>query len=260
MSRRVSPLTVSLVLAALAAAALAAQDATIFRDTQAQDLFRNSRLAVTGTPGAITRLRSLSLKGKSHLATADGSTLDASVEIKILLPDHFLRTDSTPTGERLEGYAGSKLLNVMRGGGRTSAPPDEARPQILKSERAELARLMLGIATYVSTEQPMSFFSRGTPVAMPGQPGPLGLDVIDDRGQALLRFFVDADTKFPARLVFWGFARDVLTMTFTDRRTAGGYQLPHRIATTTSAGQTADELIFDEILVNPPLTKAEFTR
>jgi hypothetical protein len=206
----------------------------------------------------VTKLKTLGFKGKSRLPAADGSLIDASVDIKILLPDHYLRTDSMASGERLEGYAGSKILNVMQGGGRTSAPPDQARPGLLRFERAELARLLLGTTTYVSTEQPMTFFSRGTPEEMPGQAGPLGLDVLDDRGAGLLRFFVDK-SRVPVRIVYWGSQNAVWTMTFADRRAVSGWQLPHHITTTSQTG-TVDELMFDEMLVNPPLTKADFGR
>jgi hypothetical protein len=48
-------------------------------------------------------------------------------------------------------------------------------------------------------------------------------------------------------------------MRFADRRAVSGWQMPHHI-TTTSQTRTVDELIFDEILVNPPLTKADFAR
>jgi hypothetical protein len=60
----------SLVLMVLAAAA-AAQDATKFRDKPAEELFRNARLAVSGTPGAVTKLKTLAFKGKSRLPATD---------------------------------------------------------------------------------------------------------------------------------------------------------------------------------------------
>lgn len=246
-----------LVLVALVMVPVAAQNATTFRDRPAEELFKDSRLAVSGTPGAVTKLKSFLFKGKSRLPAADGSSIDAAVEIKILLPDHYLRTDSVPSGERVQGYAGSKILNVMRGGGRTSAPPDADKPALLKFQRSELARLLLGATTWVSTEQSMSFFSRGTPVEMPGQPGPLGLDVIGDEGQPLLRFFVEKDSRLPVRIVFRGAEGAVWTKTFTDRRAVNDWKLPFHI-TTTSPTSTVDELIFDEMIVNPPLTKADF--
>src|SRR2546425_10027487 len=106
-------MTRSIVLAALAVATFVAQNATAFRDKPAEELFRDSRLAVSGTPGAVAKLKSFLFKGKSRLQATNGSMIDATVAIKILLPDHYLRTDSMPSSERVEGYNGSKVLNLL---------------------------------------------------------------------------------------------------------------------------------------------------
>ena len=81
--------------------------------------------------------------------------------------------------------------------------------------------------------------------------------MVSDEGRPLLRFFVDAASRLPARIVFRGAEGAVWTKTFTDRRAVGEWKLPHHI-TTTSPTNTVDELIFDEMVVNPPLTKADF--
>jgi ABC-type phosphate/phosphonate transport system substrate-binding protein len=52
----------------------------------------------------------------------------------------------------------------------------------------------------------------------------------------------------------------VLTTAFTDRRSAAGIQVPYSIVTTAGADRMVDELLFDEVVVNPPLTKADFSR
>ena len=48
-------------------------------------------------------------------------------------------------------------------------------------------------------------------------------------------------------------------MTFSDRREVAGLLMPFRIVTT-SNGHVLDELVFDEILVNPELSKSDFKR
>jgi hypothetical protein len=259
MTNAAGQMRASLICVALAITAVAAQNAASFKDKQAEELFRNSRIAVAGTPGAVAKLKTLRFTGKSRLPATSGAMVGATVEIKILLPDYYMRTDIMTSGERIEGYAGSKVLNAMRTAGRSSAPPESEKRSLLRFEQSELARLLLGTTTWVSTEQSMGFYSRGTPVEMPGQAGPLGLDVVDDEGHPLLRFFVEAESRFPARIVFSGSERAVWTMTFADRRPVSGWQLPHHITTTSQRG-TVDELIFDEMLVNPPLTKADFQR
>jgi hypothetical protein len=104
----------SLVCVALAVGAVRAQNATAFHDKQAEELFRSSRLAVSGTPGAVTKLKTLSFKGKSRLPATSGAVVDTSVQIMILLPDHYVRIDTMASGERVEGYAGSKVFNRTR--------------------------------------------------------------------------------------------------------------------------------------------------
>jgi hypothetical protein len=85
------PNGLSLSIAALACASLVAQDATFFRDQKAKDLFAASRIAVTGGPNGLARPRALSFKGTSRFAGSDGTMVDGSVEIRILLPDHKCR-------------------------------------------------------------------------------------------------------------------------------------------------------------------------
>src|SRR5215212_9033218 len=96
-------------------ASVAAQDATFFRDPKAKELFSSGRIAVTGGPNGLARLRSLLLKGQSRIAGGDGALVDAAVEIRILLPDHYLRVDSGQAWRRRTGYAGAVTLNAVEG-------------------------------------------------------------------------------------------------------------------------------------------------
>ncbi len=60
--------------------------------------------------------------------------------------------------------------------------------------------------------------------------------------------------------MFWSGDRAVLTTAFSDRRSVGGVQIPYSIVTTAGADRIVDELRFDQVAVNPPLTKADFSR
>jgi hypothetical protein len=51
----------------------------------------------------------------------------------------------------------------------------------------------------------------------------------------------------------------VLTTTFLDRKAVGGLRLSHRIVTA-AGDRVVDELSFDDVVVNPPLKKASFTK
>jgi hypothetical protein len=136
--------------------------------------------------------------------------------------------------------------------------PDPRRPEaILQADRSELARLMLGVAMYASEEVPMKLQTRDTQIEMPGLPEALGIDATGDTFAARIAF--DGASHLPVRLVFWSGDRTVLTTAFSDRRSAGGMKVPYRIVTT-AGDRSVDELLFDEVAVNPPLSKGDFTR
>jgi hypothetical protein len=59
--------------------------------------------------------------------------------------------------------------------------------------------------------------------------------------------------------VFWGENRAVTTMTFGDRKSTGGMKAPYSIITTVG-DRILDEMLFDEVTVNPKLTKTDFGR
>src|SRR5437879_575357 len=97
MMRSLVELLGACVVAALALGPrAAAQDHTQFMDVNAENLFRNSRAAISSGGKAVYELRALILKGRSRFVVDDGGALaGAAVEIKLLLPDHYLRTDTS---------------------------------------------------------------------------------------------------------------------------------------------------------------------
>jgi hypothetical protein len=72
------------------------------------------------------------------------------------------------------------------------------------------------------------------------------------------RFVVDA-AKLPARLEYRAAKDEIWSTAFSDRRLVGGLLMPYRIVTN-GRGSVREDLRFDEILVNPELSKADFAR
>ena len=89
------------------------QDGVLLRDARAKDLFNSGRVAIFGGPGGIARLRAMRLKGRSRFPASDGTLLSATVEIRVLLPDRYLRLDSGAFGRRMAGYAGNQTLDKI---------------------------------------------------------------------------------------------------------------------------------------------------
>jgi hypothetical protein len=237
---------------------ITAQDATFYRDTKARDLFDRARVMIFGGPGGHSRLRSLTLKGASRLPGANGELIDGRVEIRILLPDRYLRIDSGSFGRRLTGYAGKTPLDAIETADRRILPDARNASAVVGAGRAELARLMLGLATWVSQELPLTLQSHSTPIALPNVADALVVDATSDDGFAV-RMVFDGQSRVPTRLVYWGADRTVMTTTLLDRRSTGGARLPYRIVTT-AADRVVDELSFDEVVVNPSLSKADFAK
>src|SRR5579864_4909461 len=97
--------SIACVVLVLGGITLTAQDNYQFVDPNVQDLFRYARMAVGG---GISKVKSLELRGKSKV-DINGSLIDCGVDIKILMPDSYLRIDATPTDAKLAGYSGKKV-------------------------------------------------------------------------------------------------------------------------------------------------------
>jgi hypothetical protein len=274
MLRRLAGFCAVALVGGLAVGSSAAQDATQFRDAAAEDFFRYSRLALGGA--AVTRIKTLKFQGKSKTWTEKG-VIDADVEIKILLPDHYLRVDATPTSQRISGFAGKTLLSAIRDGEAIAYPPEQLKPPILKAERFRLARLLLATTTYVSSEMSMRFQSIGgaleiTDPRIPASSGrptnaasvdlshldPLAVMALAEDGFATR--WVNDTGHVPVTLIYQGGTdHATVTMTFADRRPTSGVLMPFRI-TTVNGDRVVDELFFDRILINPEIGKGDFKR
>jgi len=202
-------------------------------------------------------LKALRFTGRSRFAGRDGDPISAAVDIRVLLPDRYVRVDAGSFGRRVVGYAGDTSLDVIEGPTGRVTPDPRAAAAILQADRAELARLMLAVAMYASEEVPMKLQTRDTQIEMPGLPEALGIDATGETFAARIAF--DGKSHLPVRLVFWSGDRTVLTTAYNDRRSTGGMKVPYSIVTT-AGERIVDELTFDEVTVNPPLTKADFRR
>ena len=254
----------------LAAAGLIAQDAMRFADVAAENLFNRSRAAVVQS-GSVRDLRALILRGRLRSTADDGSPLEGKVEIKILLPDCFLETETYGPYERLTGFAGKSLLTATRDHGSLDVPPSKLTTPLLKLAHAHFTRLMLGAATYIPADLELTFRTSSAMVQLvdPRQQArasstvttntsdPFSMDVASESFS--VRFVVDNLTRAPVQLVFQGSRQAQMTMAFGDRRAVGGLLMPYRV-TTTADGRVLDALAFDEILVNPEIGRNEFRR
>jgi len=243
-----------------------AQDNYQASDPNVADIVRYARMAVGGN---VSKLKTLEMKGKSKV-DFNGSLISCAVDIKILFPDYYLRIDATATDSKRAGYAGKTILNAITSGANVSLPPDNLRNAILKNERLRLARLLLGAATYVTPDVSMIFHSAGltggaidprvsarTAASAEGRGEPNVAEISGPDGFRA-RLTVDSTDRMPKTLIYPASPQEE-TMTFADRRDVGGLKLPFHI-TTMSGGRIVDELIFDEILINPEIGKKDFAR
>lgn len=270
MNRQAVGAFVGLLSALLLLTHAAAQDRAQFVDPVAGELFRYSRQAV-GVE-AVSKLTSLILKGRSRFVGNDGALVRGVVEIKLLLPDRYLRIDRVGDTEKVAAYAGTTVLSAIRANGNVSLPPAELVPKILRNEKLRVARFLLGAVTYVTADHLFTFSSigRGAALIDPRVSAkrslsldntsvePLVANVVGD-DNFVARFVVDSKSRAPARLVCPGADKNEIVITFEDRRPVDGLKLPFRVTTMTGKSLT-DELLFDQILVNPELGKNDFKR
>src|SRR5262245_22458515 len=90
----------------LAAGVPSAQDLLNSQDSGAREVLKRSRQAVGGAD-AVARLRSLVITGISRIPASPGPNLvECDLEIRVLLPDRYLRIERASFGEKRTGFAG----------------------------------------------------------------------------------------------------------------------------------------------------------
>ncbi|HEY7290658.1 MAG TPA: hypothetical protein VH583_12555 [Vicinamibacterales bacterium] len=225
-----------IVVAALSSIA-EVQQPVQFADARAEELVRRVQAAIAqGRP--LSDLHALSMQGRVRVPDDTGSPVDSMVEIKILLPDRYLRRETSDGSERRSGFAGGTLLTA--GGD-------------LRVERLKLARLMLGMAASFVGDKVTARVSTDEAFA--------DTAAIDVTGPSLAgRLVVDLPSYLPLRVVSSGdLRRGSTVVSFSNRRTVGGFDLPFRITTQTSE-RVLETLMFDDILVNPTLRDSDFRK
>ncbi len=210
-----------------------------FADAVPRDLIERSRAQIVQA-GASIDLRSLVLKGRVRVPGEGSATTDGTVEIRILLPDRFLRVDTYSATERRSGFAGDADLSR-----RSGAKAD------LRRARAELTRLILGLAPWAATADSLV-------VKSTGETAFADTAAVDINGPGFSgRLVFDTTTHVPLRVVYFAEGGVSMVVSFANRRVSGGLELPFRI-TTQTPDRVLETLMLDEILVNPPLTPADF--
>jgi hypothetical protein len=281
------------------AAGIAAQSQDL-KDSNAREILKRGREAVGGAAGVekVAGLQSLVLTGLSRIPANTGLA-ECQLEIRILLPDRYLRIDRAAFGEKRSGFAGRNSLSVISEKGRTTLPPENLTDQIVQSERERMVQLLLGAAAYLSSKdvlmsrsvagdigsvQPQGTADAGQRAAArrnqeaAGAP-PAGSSSAASGGSstyvssvpsafsfdlsvrpgAAFRYSAEPGTFLPSRLTFTNVTGDEVTITFGERRDTDGLKLPYRI-TTTSRGKIIDDLLLYRIDVNPKLSKADFEK
>jgi hypothetical protein len=212
-------------------------------------------------------VKSLLLQGESQALNLANSQMSppSLLEIRVLLPDHYLRIDMTETIERRSGFSGETVLNAIK-----PLKPDvnvsgSWGPEQIKTERYTISRLILGLLARTDVLQGL-------------RPSGASGDTITfeapDGFAATLE--LHGSTRVPVRLRYRSFVRfpppagqpivgpppgadAEVTIAFSERRPVGGVLLPHRI-TTTAKDYTLSDLRFHKIVVNPKFTPEDFTK
>jgi hypothetical protein len=264
-----------------AAAAVLSDDAQLRAHVQrsqpgsARALLTRARQAIGGE-ARLRRLKALVLYGTARVGFngVTGELLPPHpVEVRILLPDNYLRIDQDEDVVRRAGFSGAFLLNQW-----TPRRPDvrvstRFGPEAMQLERLECARLVVGLLA--ETETGLSLQVRGTA----SRAGDATVHLV---GPHAFSAFLDFEaTGAPWQLRYAAsvtFPRPLtpeekklgvppprppekaeVTLAFEDRRVVGGLALPHRVRR--SAREILlEELRFERIAVNPPLTLADFRR
>lgn len=248
---------------------VAAQNYVTFREDHAQKLFNESRNAIGGE-AAVARIETLLLKGTVNLRAEDGGPGSRDLEIRIMMPDRYVRIERAGPFERRLGFVDNKVIAGIRDGGDVENPPPQMHETLLRSERSRFARFLLGFSSSVTPVQWLTIAtSRSVGRMTDPRTGPTGVISDDpDRFRRTLEvvgepaFYTRVSyngTNVPVRMEYPPSKGKTAVVELLDRRRAGGLLLPFRIVTKIN-DKIVEEMIFDEILVNPPLTLEDFVR
>lgn len=276
----------------------------ISADGRATTLLEQARRALGGE-ARLAGIGGLSCAG-SYSRQLQDRQLTGDLTIDLQLPDKMLRTETmNPIGDTTitieQGFNGETVLrhSASSGGGpgmmfRTGGSnTPEAQAQMLKSLKADAARLTLGLLLTASSAMPLDVSYAGE---ADGGDGHMA-DVIDAKGAGSFaaRLFLDKTNHRPLMLTYRGIAPRVVISTehrdghdprmnqtlekavdqkmaaaaertlqtadiavyFDEYKQVDGIWLPHRISRSID-GQPNEEWTFKTIKVNPAFKPATF--
>ena len=155
----VSARAIALAVAGLVLAspgAPAGQRYATFSDPHSQRAFRAGRQQLGGE-ASIEGVRGFVMRGVVRTTDERGAPAVRDVEIRVLLPDHYVRIETADGFERRTGFAGRELLSEIRSGSSIERPPTNLTASLLRTERSRLARLLLGSLLGTSSDLWLSF-------------------------------------------------------------------------------------------------------
>ena len=246
----------------LLGASLGAQNFVTFEGAGAEALFRQSRNAVGGE-AAVMNITSLVMKGTARVSAGDDGPPERAIEMRVLLPDQYVRVETAGNWTKISGFSGKTLLTEIRTGTASERPPAQMMGPLLRAEKARLARLLLGLGSLATPEiwltirQPMGVTETGSAFASGRTTNAAIGRVLEAtaKDNFMARAFYDA-TGIPLRVEYEANKRRISTV-FGDRRKIGQLNLPHTM-TTTLDGMPLEEIRLSEIVLNAPLTKNDF--
>ena len=248
----------------LFAASTAAQNYVTFQGAGAEQLFRQSRNAIGGE-AAVMNVTSLVMKGIVRVSAGDDGPPERTIEMRVLLPDQYVRIETAPGWAKRSGFSGKTLLTEIQVNGQAERPPANMWAGLLRGERGRLARLLLGFGSMVTPEvwltlkQPGGVTELGSAFESGRTTNVSSAKVLEAsaRDNFAARTFYDA-TGVPLRVEYEANRRKVLTA-FSDRKKVGTLMLPHTIVTTLD-GMPLEEIRLTEIAINPALTAKDFEK
>jgi len=229
----------------------------------AASVLEAGRRAVSGGT-KVTEIRSLVVKGHRQVLIGSTGKLSAPrpIDIRILMPDRYLRTTIDGPSESRSGFAGSEVLNSIRALKPGDSFGGSWGPEQLGIERAWFARFLLGMLSHSTAAGRLDARrSSASSIELTGDNGFAAVLEFDDvthlpvrvRHVGNVHFPVPGSTMPPPP------EKAEIVWTFQDRRRVAGLLLPHRV-TRTARDVTLEDMRFESIDVDAPIDAGYFRK
>jgi hypothetical protein len=296
--RKMNALILAIAFAAVACTSASANsgDDKAAASARAQELLDQARAALGGE-AKIKTVQSLTASGKlRQVMRSDDADdqIEGEIELNFLLPDKYLRRDTTPlpAGEgemrRISGINGDQVFRDAQatGGGMVMIRPmpddPKARAGQVRMMREELARQLLVWLLASPASFPVEFTYAGEAESKDGK-----ADALDIKGPEgfSARLFLDKQTHLPLMMSYRAPQPRAAMITrsmrgghedleaykkeaqeraekqvyFSDYRAEQGILLPHRITRSVN-GDFSEEWNLNKFKINPPLKAESFKK